>query len=79
MNTGGRVSTTGLVRFDEARHGAVNHAIRVTFSSTREAWVNPASHCAGDTPNPNAPPTGLRLRLGVRGRALGGPPPSLLA
>jgi hypothetical protein len=53
----------GLVRLDEVRRGAIKHAIRVTFSSTRDAWVHPASHCAGDTSNPNAPPMGMRLRL----------------
>ncbi len=53
----------GLVRYDEAVAGRVEHAIRVTFESTRDAWVHPASHCAGDTANPNAPPMGMRLRL----------------
>jgi hypothetical protein len=53
----------GLVRYDEAQSGAINHAFRVTFESTRDAWIHPASHCAGDTANPNAPPMGLRLRL----------------
>jgi hypothetical protein len=53
----------GLVRFDEAAAGRIDHAIRVTVSSTQNAWVHPASHCAGDTSNPNAPPMGLRLRL----------------
>ena len=53
----------GLVRLDEVRRGAIKHAIRVTFSSTRDAWIHPASHCAGDTSNPNAPPMGMRLRL----------------
>lgn len=53
----------GLVRYDEAAAGKVEHAIRVTFDSTRNAWVHPASHCAGDTSNPSAPPMGLRLRL----------------
>lgn len=53
----------GLVRHDEVAAGRVEHAIRVTFESTRDAWVHPASHCAGDTSNPNAPPMGLRLRL----------------
>jgi hypothetical protein len=53
----------GLVRYDEATAGHVDHAIRVTFESTRNAWVHPASHCAGDTSSPNAPPMGLRLRL----------------
>ncbi len=53
----------GLVRYDEAAAGKVEHAIRVTFESTRNAWVHPASHCAGDTASPSAPPMGLRLRL----------------
>jgi hypothetical protein len=53
----------GLVRYDEVAAGHVDHAIRVTFDSTRNAWVHPASHCAGDTADPNAPPMGLRLRL----------------
>jgi hypothetical protein len=61
----------GLVRYDEAVAGRVDHAIRVTFESTRDAWVHPASHCAGDTDNPNAPAMGTRLRLKA-GYGLGG-------
>jgi hypothetical protein len=61
----------GLVRFDEVAAGQLDHAIRVTFDSTRNAWVHPASHCAGDTANPSAPPMGLRLRL-KPGYGLGG-------
>jgi hypothetical protein len=53
----------GLIRYDEVATGHLDHAIRVTFESTRGAWVHPASHCAGDTSNPAAPPMGLRLRL----------------
>jgi len=53
----------GLVRLDEVRKGVINHAIRVTFESTRDAWIHPASHCAGDTSNANAPPMGMRFRL----------------
>jgi hypothetical protein len=53
----------GLVRYDEAQAGAVNHAIRFTVDSTQNAWVHPASHCAGDSSDPSAPPMGLRLRL----------------
>jgi hypothetical protein len=53
----------GLVRYDEITAGHVDHAIRVTFDSTRDAWVHPASHCAGDTSNPNAAAMGTRLRL----------------
>jgi hypothetical protein len=61
----------GLVRYDEVAAGHLDHAIRVTFESTRSAWVHPASHCAGDTSDPSAPPMGLRLRLKA-GYGLGG-------
>jgi hypothetical protein len=53
----------GLARYDEVAAGHLEHAIRVTFESTRNAWVHPASHCAGDTSNPDAPAMGTRLRL----------------
>jgi len=53
----------GLVRYDEVAAGRLDHAIRVTFESTRDAWVGPASHCAGETRNGNAPAMGTRLRL----------------
>ena len=53
----------GLVRYDEAAAGRIDHAIRVTFESTRDAWIHPASHCAGDTDDAHAPAMGTRLRL----------------
>ncbi len=53
----------GLARFDEAAGGGIDHALRITFSSTRDAWLHPASHCAGSTTNSAAPPMGMRLRL----------------
>jgi hypothetical protein len=53
----------GLLRYDEAASGQIEHAIRVTFDSTQNGWIHPASHCAGETSNPVAPPMGLRLRL----------------
>ena len=53
----------GLVRYDEVAAGHLDHAIRVTVESTRDAWLHPASHCAGDTSSASAPPMGLRLRL----------------
>jgi hypothetical protein len=53
----------GLVRYDEATSGQIEHAIRVTFDSTQNGWIHPASHCAGDTSSRRAPPMGLRLRL----------------
>jgi hypothetical protein len=53
----------GLIRHEEVASGRIDHAIRVTFDSTRDAWVHPASHCAGDSANPSAPAMGARLRL----------------
>jgi hypothetical protein len=53
----------GLVRYDQVAAGRLDHALRVTLESTRDAWVHPASHCAGDTSSPSAAPMGLRLRL----------------
>jgi hypothetical protein len=61
----------GLVRYDEVAAGRLEHAIRVTFDSTRDAYVHPAVHCAGDTAGAAAPPMGLRLRL-KGGYGLGG-------
>ncbi len=61
----------GLVRYDEVAAGRIDHALRVTFSSTRDAWIHPASHCAGDSDSAAAPPMGLRLRLKA-GYRLGG-------
>jgi hypothetical protein len=61
----------GLVRYDEVAAGQLEHAIRVTFDSTRNAYVHPAVHCAGDTASAAAPPMGLRLRLKA-GYGLGG-------
>ncbi len=61
----------GLVRYDEVAAGRIEHAIRVTFESTRDAWIHPASHCAGDTSSASAPAMGARLRLEA-GYGLGG-------
>jgi hypothetical protein len=61
----------GLVRYDEVAAGRLEHAIRVTFDSTRDAYLRPAVHCAGDTASASAPPMGLRLRLKA-GYGLGG-------
>jgi hypothetical protein len=53
----------GLVRFDEAASGHINHAFRVTVNTTQDAFIHPAVHCASTNTDPNAPPMGLRLRL----------------
>ena len=53
----------GLVRHDEVASGSINHAIRVTFSSTQRAYILPATHFASSDANIDLPPMGLRLRL----------------
>jgi hypothetical protein len=50
----------GLVRYDEARRGRINHALRVTVRATN-GHVWPASHSAGS--RAGALPMGARLRL----------------
>lgn len=53
----------GLVRYDEVAAGAINHAIRVTFSKTQKGFVLPATHLASGDPDPTLPAMGMRLRL----------------
>jgi len=53
----------GLVRYDEAASGKIQHAFRFTVPHTRAAFIPPASHWAANTSDPNAPPMGMRLRL----------------
>jgi hypothetical protein len=53
----------GLVRYDEAASGHIDHALRITFSEIQHAYVHPAVNCTNANTNMNAPPMGLRLRL----------------
>ena len=53
----------GLVRYDEAAAGGINHAIRFTASKTRNSYVWPARHEASSNTNPTLPPMGERFRL----------------
>jgi len=53
----------GLVRYDEVAAGQIHHAIRFTASKSKAAMTPPASHWAGNSTDPNAPPMGMRLRL----------------
>lgn len=53
----------GLVRYDEAAAGNIQHAFRFTVPHTRAAFTPPASHYAGNTSAATAPPMGMRLRL----------------
>ncbi len=54
----------GLVRYDEVAAGVINHALRITLSVTRQAFVHPATHLTYSGPNtPGWAPMGTRLRL----------------
>jgi hypothetical protein len=53
----------GLVRFEEVQAGKIEHAIRVTFQRTRQAFIHPATHFASSQTAANYPPMGARLRL----------------
>lgn len=53
----------GLVLYDEAASGVINHAIRFTVSETQRAFVWPARHYASDITSLNVPPMGARFRL----------------
>jgi hypothetical protein len=52
----------GLVDYDEAAAGAIDHAIRFTVSCTTQSYLWPARHQAGQS-NPSCPPMGARFRL----------------
>jgi hypothetical protein len=53
----------GLVRYEEVKAGAINHAIRFTVDTSQKAYVLPATHYASSSTDANLPPMGLRLRL----------------
>jgi hypothetical protein len=53
----------GLVRYDEVAAGAIRHALRFTTNRTREAYIYPARHEAGESGSTSLPPMGLRVRL----------------
>jgi hypothetical protein len=53
----------GLVRYDEAASGKIQHAFRFTLPKTSAAFTPPASHWAATSSDPTAPPMGMRLRL----------------
>jgi hypothetical protein len=53
----------GLARYDEARRGVIDHALRFTAVRTRRAFIYPARHYASSSTDPSLPPMGLRVRL----------------
>lgn len=52
-----------LPRFEECERGVVDHALRVTVSKTRRAFIYPATHQAGSADSPAVPAMGQRFRL----------------
>jgi hypothetical protein len=52
----------GLVRYDEATSGVINHAFRFTVHATQNGFIHPATHYAGSD-DWSLPPMGLRVRL----------------
>ncbi|WP_158602359.1 stalk domain-containing protein [Cohnella endophytica] len=53
----------GLVRYEEAASGEINHALRFTVRKTQRGFIAPATHYASSSTEANLPPMGLRLRL----------------
>jgi hypothetical protein len=52
-----------IVRYDELKRGIVEHAMRVTVTKSRRAYVYPARHYASPHKDENLPRMGERLRL----------------
>ena len=63
-----------LARYDEARGGRIDHALRVTARRTRRAYVYPARHFASSDTDPSLPRMGERLRLKASADLSGLPP-----
>jgi hypothetical protein len=52
-----------LIKCGEVAAGVINHALRVTFGSSQDDYIHPATHFASSDTNKNLPPMGLRFRL----------------
>jgi hypothetical protein len=52
-----------LARWYEVRHGRIPHALRMTVSRSRRAYVHPARHFASSLTDADLPRMGERLRL----------------
>ena len=53
----------GLARYEDVARGRIDHALRVTVSRTRRAYVWPARHFASSDTDASLPRMGERLRL----------------
>ncbi len=52
-----------IVRYDELRRELITHALRVTVTRSRRAFVHPATHFASQNNDHNLPRMGERIRL----------------
>jgi len=52
-----------VVRYDELKRGLIQHAMRVTVTKSRRAYVAPATHYASRHTNEDYPRMGERIRL----------------
>jgi hypothetical protein len=52
-----------IVRYDELHRGAITHALRVTVTKSRRAFVHPATHFASQSNAASLPRMGERIRL----------------
>jgi hypothetical protein len=52
-----------LIKCDEVAAGVINHALRVTFGSSQDGFIHPATHLTGSDSTASLPPMGLRFRL----------------
>jgi len=53
----------GLVRYDEVKSGAINHAIRFTVNISQKSYVWPGRHYASNNTSLTRPPMAQRFRL----------------
>ncbi|MCI5224851.1 MAG: hypothetical protein D3924_19830, partial [Candidatus Electrothrix sp. AR4] len=53
----------GLVRYEEAVSGTIDHAVRFTVEESRNQYVWPARHKASSLSGSQYPPMGQRFRL----------------
>ena len=53
----------GLARYEDLKHGGIDHALRFTVSRTRRAFIYPARHYASDLTDSRLPRMGERVRL----------------
>jgi len=52
-----------LVKCAEVQAGEIDHALQVTFDTTQQGYIHPATHYASDSRKRDLPPMGLRFRL----------------